>query len=393
MHSDSAFAAHTGQGQTERVELSGEIVTSIEALRRIEERWRALAVEQGSADVSPDAFWSILTHWGDSMEPFVPVVRDAGGAVVGLLPLFRSTGRRGGELHRGPDALSFRPQIVAPLGAEAAVAGEVVRSLRRERREWTSMRLHRIPADADWLGALATLGRGRLVGLRRSSGVEVGIEIGGRSWESYLASKSRNFRSQLGTRGRSLAREHDVHFRLVGPADDVKSEVDVLLDLHLARFRAGSETSVIEDPSVRHFFSDFAVSASRQGWLRLWLMEIDGNPAAGTLCLHLGGRTSLYVNGFEPKWSSASVGTLCVARTIEAAFAEGARLYDFGPGDHFYKKRFGTVEAPVVELLFVRRLHPEHFCASAGLLAQRATVVRRIMTGVGARVLRSRREN
>jgi CelD/BcsL family acetyltransferase involved in cellulose biosynthesis len=342
-------------------------------LRRIEERWRALAVAQGNADVSPDAFWALLDYWDGAGEPFVPVVRDAAGSVVGLLPLVRSSGRRG-DLHYGPKMLSLKPQVVAPRGLEAAVGLEAAGALRRERRNWSSMRLSRIPDSAPWLGPLASLGRGRIAEQRTITGTEVGVEIAGRTWQAFLASKGSHFRERVGAPLRSLRRAHEVHFRLSEAAGDVEDETNVLLDMHLARWDVRTGDSIFEIPSVRRFYHRFAVSASHHGWLRLWFMEIDGEQVAGNLCLHVGGRTCGYIAGFEPKWSKASAGMLLLSRAIEGAFEEGADSFDLGSGHHAYKRRFADTETAVVELLCARRLGPVHLRAGGERLARRLLV-------------------
>jgi CelD/BcsL family acetyltransferase involved in cellulose biosynthesis len=317
--------------------------------------------------VSPDAFWALLDYSGQGAEPFVPVVRHADGTVMGLLPLVRSNG----DLHYGPKLLSLKPQVVAAQGLEDAVGLETAEALRRERRDWKSMRLARIPLAAPWLDPLSSLGRGRLAELRTVTGTEVGVGVAGRTWQSFLASKGAHFRERVGAPLRSLQREHEVRFRLVGETDDAEAETNVLLDLHLARWDVRSGDSNFEIPAVRRFYHRFAVAASRHGWLRLWFMEIDGEQVAGNLCLQLGGRTCGYIAGFEPSWSKASVGMLLLARAIEGAFEEGADVFDLGSGHHAYKRRFADTETSVVELLCARRLGPVHLRANGERWARR----------------------
>jgi CelD/BcsL family acetyltransferase involved in cellulose biosynthesis len=207
---------------------------------------------------------------------------------------------------------------------------------------------------------------------RSVTGTDVGVEIAGRTWQTYLGSRGSHFRERVGAPLRSLRRKHDVTFRVVGAAADIEWEMNVLLDLHLARWDARPGESTFTISSVRRFFHDFAVSASRHGWLRLWFMDIDGEPVAGNFCLHLGGRTCGYIGGFDPKWSKASPGMLLLARAIECAFDEGADYFDLGPGYHPYKRRFADSETSVVQFLCARRFGREHLRASAELLAQRA---------------------
>jgi CelD/BcsL family acetyltransferase involved in cellulose biosynthesis len=194
-----------------------------------------------------------------------------------------------------------------------------------------------------------------------------------RTWEDYLAGRSRNFRSQLGRKRRALEREGTVEFRLAGAAGDgLDRDLDEFLRLHEARWslRGGSES--ITDRSQR-FHRLFAHAADAHGWLRIWLLELDGRAIAAWYGWRIGTKYAYYLAGFDPAWSRYSVGQLLLAHTIESAFEEGAQEYDLLLGDEAYKARYAQTARPVRTVALTRRLSFARASVLAESAARRAT--------------------
>src|SRR5436305_866699 len=67
--------------------------------------------------------------------------------------------------------------------------------------------------------------------------------IAGRSFEEFLASRSKNFREQVRRRDRKLRREHEIELRLSG-ADRLEADLDTLFRLHEARWSEGESSAL-----------------------------------------------------------------------------------------------------------------------------------------------------
>jgi CelD/BcsL family acetyltransferase involved in cellulose biosynthesis len=164
----------------------------------------------------------------------------------------------------------------------------------------------------------------------------------GRRWDDYLDSRSANFRQQVRARERRLARRYRVRFRLTREAKDLQGDLDVLFDLHRARWR-GAPTAFASEA----FHREFAACALERGWLRLWTLEIDGAPAAAWYGFRFAGVECFYQSGRDPRWDSDSVGLVLLAHTVRTAFEDGAREYRFLRGDEPYKYRFADADTGV----------------------------------------------
>jgi CelD/BcsL family acetyltransferase involved in cellulose biosynthesis len=165
------------------------------------------------------------------------------------------------------------------------------------------------------------------------------LEIGGRSFEEYLGSRSRNFREQVRRRSRKLARDHDVSFRL-SDAQHLAEDMETLFLLHAARW--SNDASDAFAGARRDFHLDFARRALERGWLRLWLLEVAGVPRAAWYGFRFADADWYYQSGRDPDWERESVGFVLLSHTIEQAFNDGMREYRLLRGGESYKSRFAS---------------------------------------------------
>ena len=104
---------------------------------------------------------------------------------------------------------------------------------------------------------------------------------------------------------------------------------------------------------------------SGQGWLRLWVLELDGKPAAAWYGWRLRDRYSYYQAGFDPGYEKQSLGLVLLGRTIRAATEESAPVFDMLRGDEEYKLRFVTGERRIHTLALSRRTSPARVATAA----------------------------
>jgi CelD/BcsL family acetyltransferase involved in cellulose biosynthesis len=127
---------------------------------------------------------------------------------------------------------------------------------------------------------------------------------------------------------------------------------------------------------------DFAAAALERGWLRLWLLEVDGEPIAAWYGWRLGGRYAYYNSGFDPERSQLRPGLVLLAGVIRAALEEGAEEFDFLLGDESYKFRFAEDSRTVHNVTVARAWHP----------ALLVTGAEAVMRGLGRRLPRRIRQ-
>ena len=315
--------------------------------------WRAAAEARSNPFITPEWFRAWLeSHPGE--EPWLLAWED--GARIGFLPL---TGGRSGPLRvlrfAGAERGDWFEPACAP-GDEEAMAAACAELLRGERRSGSLVMLDRVAEGAGsrpgWVGRLGAAGA-----RPRHTDVLPFVELGADGYEGYLAGRSRNFRSQLGRRRRKLEREHGLEFRMTSDASELERDMETFFALHEERWEARGGTGALSADAKDHH-RRFAAAALERGWLRLWIAEADGAPAAAWYGWRLGERYLYSLSGLASSYKRLALGTVLLAWTIEQAAAEGAAVYDLMWGDDPYKARFETGRREVGSWLAGRRGHP-----------------------------------
>jgi CelD/BcsL family acetyltransferase involved in cellulose biosynthesis len=350
---------------------TAEVITDPDRLGEIEADWRSLAEWRGNAFLTPEWYFAWLRSYGADADPAVIAVRAPAGELRGVMPLARDRAARPRSLRFGGANLAdhLHP-VAAGLEEEEAVAAAAGARLDAEIPRWSAIVLDNVDADARWWRAMMSAAPLSLAAVSYRQTTLPCIQLPA-SWEDYLASRSRNFRSQLGRKLRALERDHEVRFRRTRAAPELASDLETFFRLHDARWdtRGGSSSA---SERTRRFHGDFTAAALERGWLRLWLMEVDGAPVAAWYGWRLGERYSYYLAGFEPRWSDASVGLLLLAHTVQEAIEESASEYDLLLGEEAYKQRFATATRPIETVVLARSLHPMRLLAGTEAALWRA---------------------
>jgi CelD/BcsL family acetyltransferase involved in cellulose biosynthesis len=175
-----------------------------------------------------------------------------------------------------------------------------------------------------------------------------------RQLEALLAGVSRNLRSQVGRRERALQRTGDLGFRTVAGGPELPSALDHLLRVEASGWKARAGTAILNDPAAEALYRSFAARASARGWLRVHLLELDGEPIAADLNCSFGRTGLLIKTGFDERHAALSPGLVLRARVLRAAIEEGLEFYDFLAGAQPYKLRWGAQVRRRVTLLAYR---------------------------------------
>ncbi len=298
--------------------------------------WDRLAQRCGNLFATREwiaTWWEVFAHRGSLMSF---TCRHPDGSLVALLPLYVSSEGPKRELrflgHREADLLG---PVCAPRD-RLAVADAMRQALRESRDRFDVFVGDDLPAQAGW---------GKTLGARRVRLTSSPVLRGeGRNWETFLAMRSPNFRQQARRRERRLAREHALRYRLAKDPSRLDADLDVLLRLHEARW-AGVSRSFAGDRATLH--RAFAAKALQRGWLRLWIAELDGSPAAAWYGFRYANAEWYYQAGRDRRYDRLSIGFVLLAHTIRAALNDGVDEYRLLRGDEPYKLRFANDDAPV----------------------------------------------
>src|SRR3954447_2531181 len=299
--------------------------------------WDALAAASANVFATPE--W--CETWRAELAPDVRaqllVCRDGDGRARAVWPLYEA--RRGPLrvvrlLGHGP-ADELGPAC-APEDRPLAAAA-LREALATGRLGGRVLVAERLAAEAPWPDLL----RGRVLH-REASPV---LPVDGQTWEQFLAAQSRNFREQAGRRTRRLERAHDVEFHLTRSVGELREDYADLVALHRARWAQGGSEAFAG--ALEGFHRAFAARALERGWLRLWVLRVDGRAVAAWHGFRYAGGDNFYQAGRDPSWDKWSVGFILNTHTVRVAFEDGMREYRLLRGDEGYKGRWAEHDRPV----------------------------------------------
>jgi CelD/BcsL family acetyltransferase involved in cellulose biosynthesis len=354
--------------------LRADVVTAPRPGAALTRRWRELAAVAENPFALPEwhAAW-VAAHPADT--PFVLVCNERSGDVAGVVALVL---RRRRLLAPGEQLADWFGPACAPAD-EARVAAAVVDALARTARHWDVWQLDRCH-DGAWIDGLARAcarSSVKLVAHHRSD-VLVSVDLVRDGPDLTTAKKRR----ELDRLSRRLREAHDVTLRRAMTPIEVQRDLDALLRLRAARWGAGF------DVTARAFLRTLAGSLAHEN-LRLWAIDVDGEPAGVLLGWRVGGRAFAYSQAFDRTYERFGIGIALLAHAVRASADEGCARFDMLRGEEHFKGSFHIAPEPVMSYHAVRRRSLARLEAEA--LAGARSAFRRLSPQRRARLRRALR--
>jgi len=161
------------------------------------------------------------------------------------------------------------------------------------------------------------------------------IPLAGETWDSYLATLGASHRANVRRRLRALEQKFAVSFEPVACDTDRREALERLTQYHARRFDADGTAfrtaalCAFHDEATRRFLA--------RGWLRMFILRLDGAAAAVMYGLFYNRTFYFYQHGFDQRYQQHSIGLALMAMSIRAAIDEGAVEFDMLWGAEPYK--------------------------------------------------------
>lgn len=305
--------------------------------------WDELARAQGEPTCTPAwmlAWWRHARPAGARLR--VVAVRH-GSRVVAVAPLYVE--RVGANLHRyrvlGARLAGRAMPLVADGWWEAA-APVLARGLAALDPRPDLLQLEAVPVAHGWPDRLQALWptarRPRLVVHHPSAAPSVSLHRPPGEWE---ASRSRSFRRNLRRRRRRLE-EAGAVLRLAGPGQ-LSADLQTFARLHHQRWAPRGGSAHLDD-TVLTAVGDAARELLPHDGFRLWVLELDGAPAAAEVLIAAGGLVIAWLGGFDERWRTLQPSLQTLVHAVADAHRRGERRVSLGTGDLDYKRRMADGE-------------------------------------------------
>jgi CelD/BcsL family acetyltransferase involved in cellulose biosynthesis len=338
-----------------------EAVTDYRSLVALGPVWTDLAEEAGLDHPFLSHEW-VCAWWesfgaGRELRVLVAKTEDR---VIGIAPLMLSRGRMYGlEVRRlqsiHNDHTPRADFIVAEGHREAYNAFWTYLS---SAGAWDVLQLSQLPAGSETLELLPQLAKrdGFLWGLWRSADSPY-LPIHD-TWDSYLGRLPSRHRRNLRNRLKRLGQRGQVSLRSVSALDDDGHEaLEEGLRIEAAAWKGQAGTAIDSRPELRQFYTRFAQSSAKRGWLRLHFLTVAGRPIAFGYFLHYKRKLYLLKPGYDPDYAPYSPCNLLCYMVLREAFESSLAEYDFLGDDDGWKRQW-TGERRPHYWLFVFPDHP-----------------------------------
>lgn len=361
--------------------LSVERVDDLRALAALRPQWNELL--RASAAHHPFLTWEWLHSWSEHLCKTAALrilCVHAGNELVAVAPFMTSHGPFGwlprleflGSGHAGSDYLD----LVVRRGYEADALDTIARALTTEP---LALCLDHVP-DTSLASRLADrLGSDGWTSTVLPGGVCPIIPLARHTWDSYLATLGSAHRANVRRRLRTLERQFQTRFEPVTSESGRREALSALCAFHERRFDAHGGSTAFVTPALRAFQDHATRRALECGWLRMYVLRLDGAPAAVMYGMFYDRQFYFYQHGFDDRYERYSIGLALMALTIRAAIDEGAQTFDMLWGTEPYKWLWAR------EANTLRQIHlfPPHL---GGRIQQGAVTARRMLGRLARRM-------
>lgn len=194
-------------------------------------------------------------------------------------------------------------------------------------------------------------------------------------------SLSGHFRNSVQRCMRKLQREHG-KVELVDSSGfgSITNAMNNFFRLHRERWLSKNMPGYFSEQVRRDFHVDLAKSFAAKGWLALYFLTVDDDPVAVSYNYVYDNRMYSVLGGFDPEYSTYSVGNLLMARVLEECVRRRIREYDLMKGGESYKFEWAKTSRTNISVRFVNH-RPISILYDRGIRVARTLGIERIVGG------------
>jgi len=292
----------------------------------------------GSVFVFPgwlQVWWQVF---GSGAELYLRAVRQ-GEKIIGLAPLLVK--EKTASIVGSADVSDYLDFVVAP-GMERDFFSVLLDDL----RQWGVNHLDLMPLrpDSTVLTDLVGIAKERKYDIRcQLEDVSLELELPS-TWDEYLAILTGKQRHEVRRKLRRLWEAGNVEYNIVEDSAAVHDVMGTFLKLFS---ESREDKATFMTSQTESFFRSVADTMAEAGLLRLGILELDAVPTAMVMCFDYNDCVYLYNSGYDPNYSSLSVGILSKILCIKDNVQRSRKRFDFLKGGEPYKYHLGGREVPI----------------------------------------------
>jgi CelD/BcsL family acetyltransferase involved in cellulose biosynthesis len=173
----------------------------------------------------------------------------------------------------------------------------------------------------------------------------------GDDFEAWRYSLERTVRKELERSWRVFRRDPAAAFKIVTDKAEALRMLATMEIQQGTRMQHLGLNFVLNDETCAAFYRNLVGDGFDSGYAVVSTLTVDNEVVATLLGIRRGSRyVMVRISNAGEKWSNCSPGRLIIERTMAALHKDGVREFDFSIGNYAYKRRFGVVPLPLVDL-------------------------------------------
>lgn len=317
---------------------------SSDAFSKLVRPWRALCEKDPAASVFHTPQY-LAVWWGEfgagSSLRIVEVLEDE--ALRGIVALIL---RPDGVLSFAgdPATTDYHGPVSAPEDRDA-VSTAVLEAVGGD--AWQMFEMDGLAADSGWAESFARAAKAAGCAVSEEQVDACPRVVIPGSWDAYLTSLPGKLRHEINRKARRLERDAGPYTIRLATERSLDDDLESFFEMH--RSSDGPKGRFMHE-GMASFFGSFAWMLFSQGWLRLAILEVGGEPLAGVYGFRSGHDWDVWNSSYDHRRRELAPGMVLMAECIRLAAAEGCSTFDFLRGTEPYKYRFGAVDVPLIRL-------------------------------------------
>jgi CelD/BcsL family acetyltransferase involved in cellulose biosynthesis len=317
-------------------------------MQQHEAAWLRLWAAMGAApDLSP--IWArslIHGHRIDTAELLVGFMVDACGEMTLVWPMRFTTHRRMGLTWRKVGALAnifcLHGGLLTSLDLGEAVR-KTLQGLRGAQGAWSWLDVDLLetgsPLHTAWLRA-AQQADCRVERITKGRSPYI---VSPGTLDDFLATKSRNFRSNMRARRRDVTTSPDVEVRYFTQPHEMDTYFALALGVERKSWKRRTGTSLATREWETRLYEELLGRYAQLGQMLAAVLFIDGVPTAHSMDVLQGDRVYGLKTSFDPDYTVRRPGVMLLVARLERYFAQGVREFDFIGLDEDYKLQWSRL--------------------------------------------------
>ena len=298
--------------------------------------------------------WEWIYSWRlinpDTKRPYIVTVRDLNNTLIGIAPLYltslnfmKTVHYRTLQVLADSETGAEYPNFICSKEHAEDVNSHIFEFLQQQKADWDCIWL---PNMSAWKGFesfhSALVSRDGLNFNQRKNEFS-SIQLP-KDFNQYQKSLSKSLRTDIGQVERRISRTSKLQIAECGSLEQIDAYLDTLLELHHKRWKQNDQCGAFNRrPKMTEFYQAFTPLALKQGWLKFYSLNVDGQAKAIQIGYEYQKTFYALQEGFDPHYLKG-VGNLLRSKSIQKCIENGMSEYDF-LGDISNHKRRWKAEA------------------------------------------------